>query len=204
MKYILGTKKQMTQIFTEEGRCIPVTIVQADPNIVTQIKTLEKDGYDAAQFACGIRKEKNISKAQKGHFKDMGNFAHVHENRVSEEEIDVQKGDSVNVSVFEEGDKVHITSVSKGKGFQGVVKRHGFHGGPRSHGQKHNERTGGSIGSGGVQRVIKGMKMPGRMGSDKITVKNLKIVKIDIDKNMLYVKGAVPGIPGSLVEIVGK
>ena len=182
MKYILGKKQKMTQIFNEEGAVVPVTTVQAGPVTVTQIKTLEKDGYDAVQV--------EYNKSRK-------------EYRSAEDSIDVKEGDTITVSNFEEGDKIRVIATSKGKGFQGVVKRHGFHGGPRTHGQKHNERAGGSIGAGGLQRVIKGMKMPGRMGSDRVTVKSLKIVKVDPDTNTLYIKGAIPGKPGSLVEIVG-
>lgn len=203
MKYILGKKHKMSQIFTEEGQVIPVTILQAGPVTVTQVKTLETDGYDAVQVAFGSRKEKNIAKAQKGHFKEMGNFEHVKENRTGEDASDVKVGDVINADVFSEGDVVNIRSVSKGKGFQGVVKRHGFAGGPRTHGNKHHERSPGSIGAGGVQKVIKGMRMAGRMGSDNVTVKNLKIVKVDTENNEIYIKGAVPGRTGTFVEIVG-
>lgn len=204
MKYILGTKDKMTQIFDEEGRVIPVTVLKTSPLTITQIKTLENDGYDAVQVGFGSKKEKNIAKPQQGQFKDMGNFAHVRENRVSEEEVgEIKVGDTIDIDVFAEGDKVSAQSVSKGKGFQGVVKRHGFHGGPRTHGQKHNERTGGSIGAGGLQRVIKGMKMPGRTGGETVTQKGLTVVKIDAENGQLYIKGAVPGRRGALIEVVG-
>ena len=204
MKYILGTKKNMTQIFDESGVVFPVTVVEALPTKVTQIKTLEKDGYDAVQVGSGEIKEKLVNKAQKGHVKDLGNFRFFKENRVSEDEAEAMKvGDAIEISNFEEGQKITVSSVSKGKGFQGVVKRHNFHGGPRSHGQKHTERSPGSIGAKGPATVFKGQKMPGRMGGDNISVKNLKIVKIDKENNIIYIKGAVPGRPGSLVEIRG-
>lgn len=201
MKYILGTKKQMTQIFDTEGRVTPVTAIQSGPVTVTQVKTLETDGYDAVQVGFGTRKAKNIAKPQLGHFKDLGNFAHVRENRISETELKV--GDVINVSTFAEGDLVDAKAVSKAKGFQGVIKRHSFAGGNRTHGNKHHERAPGSIGAGGLQRVLKGMRMGGRMGGDNITVKNLKVVKIDTDANIIYVKGAVPGKPGTLIELLG-
>lgn len=191
----------MTNVFDEDGIVYPVTVVNAGPLVVTQVKTLETDGYDSVQFGYGERKESNISKAVKGHTKDLGNFEALKENRVNE--TDLKVGDKVDVSAFEEGDKVTISSISKGKGFQGVVKRWNFAGGRRSHGNKHHERTPGSIGATGPQRVLKGLKMAGRMGSDRITVKNLKIVKVDKDTNQLYIKGAVPGKRGTLVEIRG-
>lgn len=204
MKYILGTKKNMTQIFDDSGEVFPVTMVEALPATVTQIKTLEKDGYDAVQIGSGEKKEKNVNKAQKGHVKDLGFFRFFKENKVSEDESSSLKvGDRVDLSNFEEGQKITISSISKGKGFQGVVKRHNFSGGPRTHGQKHTERSPGSIGAMGPATVFKGRRMPGRMGGDKISVKNLKIAKIDKENNIIYIKGAVPGRPGSLVEIKG-
>jgi large subunit ribosomal protein L3 len=201
MKFILGTKEEMTQIFDKEGVVHPVTIINAGPITITQIKESEKDGYDSVQVGYGERKEKNINKPLKGHFKDLGNFKYVKE---FEKFGDVNVGDKTDVSIFEEGDNVVVSAISKGKGFQGVVKRHNFSGGPRSHGQKHSERKPGSIGSTGPQRVFKGTRMAGRMGTDRITVKNLKIVQIDKENNRLFVKGAVPGRRGTLVEIVGK
>lgn len=201
MKFILGTKKGMTQVFNNEGRCFAATVLSAGPVVVTQVKTQEKDGYSAVQFGFGEKKEKNISKAQKGHTKDLGNFAHICEFRTETEET--QKGDKFDVTAFEVGDKITVTAESKGKGFQGVVKRHNFAGGPRSHGQKHSERAPGSIGSTGPQRVFKGTRMAGRMGGDKITVKNLKVLQVDKDTNTLVVSGAIPGKRGVLVEVKG-
>ncbi len=191
-KFILGTKEKMLQIFDEKGNSIPATLVNAGPIIAIQVKNKEKDGYEAVKFGFGVRKSKN--KKIKAH-------KHVKELRISDSGISA--GDNVDVSVFEEGDKVSVSGISKGKGFQGVVKRHGFHGGPRTHGQKHSEREPGSIGIGGIQRVLKGTRMAGRMGSDRTTVKNLKIVKIDKAENQLLISGALPGRKGTLLEIRG-
>ncbi len=200
MKYILGTKQKMSQIFDAQGNAHPVTVVSAGPVVVTQVKNKDTDGYDAVQVGYGTRRESRINKAQKGHFKELGNFAYTKEYRG---EAEVAVGDTVDLSSFTEGDKVKVTAISKGKGFQGVVKRHGFGGGRRSHGQKHSEREPGSIGIGGVQRVFKGTRMAGRMGSDTISVKNLTIVKIDSENNQIFIGGAVPGKTGTLVEIIG-
>jgi large subunit ribosomal protein L3 len=202
MKFILGTKEYMSQIFDDKDRVQPVTVIKAGPVVVTQVKTLESDGYDAIQVGFGEKKEKNIKKPQLGHFKKLGNFAHVVESQVSEEST-LNVGDVIKVDVFAEGEKVDAVSTSKSKGFQGVVKRHNFSGGPRTHGQKHNERTPGSIGAGGVQRVIKGMRMAGRMGGDRVTIKSIKIIKIDPALNLIYLRGAIPGRKGTLVELRG-
>lgn len=201
MKFILGKKGKMTQVYDEAGRVFPATIVNASPLTVTQVKTLETDGYDAVQVGSGARKEKNINKAQKGHFKDLGAFGTVREFRG--EVAETQKGDTIDVTAFEVGDKVSVQATSKGKGFQGVVKRHNFAGGPRTHGQKHSERAPGSIGATGPQRVFKGTKMAGRMGTDTVTVKNLKVLQVDKDTDTLLISGAIPGRPGTLVEIRG-
>ncbi len=192
----------MTQVFDESGTVFPVTVVKTSPNIVTFVKTKDRDGYEAIQVGFGVRKEKNINKAQKGHFKDLGNFEVMREIRTT----DVKNvGDALDLSQFVEGEKITVTAISKGKGFQGVVKRHGFHGGPRSHGQKHSEREPGSISGGNREggRVPKGMRMAGRMGGDSITVANLKVVQIDNEKGEILIKGALPGRRGTLVEIKG-
>ncbi|MFH0846323.1 MAG: 50S ribosomal protein L3 [Patescibacteria group bacterium] len=202
MKFILGTKENMTQIFDKDGVAFPVTVLKTEPVIVTQIKEKDKDGYIAIQVGYGQKHEKNVNKAQKGHFKDLGNFKYLKEFKVKEV-TSFKVGDSVDISIFAEGDKVTVSSMSKGKGFQGVVKRHGFAGGSRTHGQKHQERKPGSIGATGPQRVFKGLRMAGRMGSDRITTKNLKVVQIDRKNNQLLLKGAIAGRRGSLVEIVG-
>ena len=201
MKFILGVKENMTQIFDKEGAVHPVTVLNVGPITITGIKNQEKDGYDAVQVGFGERKEKNINKPLKGQLKDLGNFRRLKEFRLKEDDVKFKAGDKVDVSVFEEGDKVNVSSISKGKGFQGVVKRHGFHGGSRTHGQKHSEREPGSIGATGPQRVFKGTRMAGRMGSDRVTVNNLKIIRIDKENNQLFVKGAVAGRRGTLVEV---
>lgn len=202
MKFILATKGKMTQVFDADGVVHPATVLSAGPITAVQVKNQEKDGYSAVQFGYGEKKEKNIIKAQKGHYGDLGNFKHVRELRLEKDDETV-KGDKVDVTAFEVGDKISVSATSKGKGFQGVVKRYGFAGGPRTHGQKHSERAPGSIGSQGPQRVFKGKKMSGRMGSDRITVKNLKVLQINKDENILVVSGAIPGIKGGLVEIRG-
>jgi len=190
----------MSQVFDKNGKSLPVTLVKAMPNVVVQVKTVEKDGYVATQIGAGEKKAKNIKKPQRGHFKDLGNFRFLRESRLP---LDLKAGDKIEVSVFEEGDIVSVRGISKGKGFQGVVKRHGFHGGSRTHGQKHSEREPGSIGQTNMQRVMKGMRMAGRMGGEKVTVKNLKIAKIDKDQNIIAILGAVPGARGTLIEIKG-
>ncbi len=199
MKFILGTKQNMTQLFDEEGRVHPVTVLKTAPIVVTQVKTKEKDGYEAMQVGYGVKSAKRINKAQKGHYKEMGNFQTLMEvTGVTSPAV----GEKVESSI-EAGDTVTVSAISKGKGFQGVVKRHGFHGGPRSHGQKHSEREAGSIGSAGVQRVFKGLRMAGRMGGDRITVKNLTVVAFDKENGELFIRGAIPGRRGTLVEVRG-
>jgi large subunit ribosomal protein L3 len=204
MKAILGLKEKMTQIFGEDGSVHPVTVLKTGPVVVVQIKNKEIDGYNAIQVGFGERKEKRISRPQLGHFKKLGNFRYLKEFRSEELPAGLKVGDKIELSAFAEGDVVRITSFSKGKGLQGVVKRHGFAGGPRTHGQKHSEREAGSIGATGPQRVFKGTRMAGRMGGDRVTLKNVKIVGIDLEKNEIYLKGAVPGRRGTLVEIQGQ
>jgi large subunit ribosomal protein L3 len=206
MKFILAKKVNMTQIFGEDGAVQPATVLNVEPMTVSYIKTKEKDGYSAVQVGSGTRRDKNISKAVRGHLKGLGNMAVLKEFRVKDEFVsNFNRGDKISVDTFAVGDKVTVSAVSKGKGFQGVVKRHGFHGGPRSHGQKHSEREPGSIGGGGREggKVIKGMRMAGRMGGDRITVKNLKVLDINKENNEMLVSGAVPGRRGTLVEIRG-
>ena len=193
----------MSQIFDKDGNVIPVTLVRATPNIVLQMRTKEKDGYEAVQVGAGDRKLKNIKKPQRGHFKELGSLRYVREFRTSEK---LERGQKIDVSVFQEGDAVKVSGISKAKGFQGVVKRHGFHGAPASHGTKHAHREPGSIGGSGGRaggRVAKGMKMAGRMGGERVTMKNAKIAKVDVENNMLAIKGAVPGRRGTLLEIKG-
>lgn len=204
MKFILAKKVNMTQIFKEDGKVQPATILSAQPITVSQVKTKEKDGYTAVQIGTGSRREKNISKPVRGHLKDVGNLAVLKEFKMADVSA-FNKGDKISLKTFAVGDSINVSAISKGKGFQGVVKRHGFHGGPRSHGQKHSEREPGSIGGGGRSggKVIKGMRMAGRTGSDRITVKNLKVIGIDQENNIMLVSGAVPGRRGTLVEIRG-
>lgn len=200
MKFILGTKEKMTQFFAEDGNAYGATLITAGPIVVTQVKTTETDGYGAVQVGFGERREKLVKKPQKA----MGNFRHVREFRVANPS-DFAVGDSITIDkLFELGQEVTVVGTSKGKGFQGVVKRHGFAGGRRSHGQKHSEREPGSIGATGPQRVFKGTKMAGRMGSDRVTVKGLEILAIEPTTNTLLIKGAVPGRRGTLLEIVAK
>jgi large subunit ribosomal protein L3 len=193
MKAILGKKIGMTQIFAEE-KVVPVTLIQAGPCKVTKVRTTDKDGYTAVQIGYKQTKEGKVGKSAK-----LTPFASIVEFKNEEAEL----GNEFDVSVFEEGDNVQVSGISKGKGFQGGVKRHGMHGRNATHGVKHEERTIGSIGSAYPQRVIKGRKMPGRMGADRVTVKNLKIAKVDKEHNMLAIKGAVPGRRGTLLEIRG-
>ncbi len=191
----------MTQVYKGDD-IVPVTLIESGSNFVSQIKTKEKDGYEAIQLGFGARKEKNIKKPQRGHLKNLGNLRWLREFRVNNMEL--KPGDKIDVSTFAPGDKVNVVAISKGKGFQGVVKRHGFHGGPKSHGQKDRHRAPGSIGASWPQHVIKGMKMAGRMGGDKITVKNLEVVEVDKENNIIALKGAVPGRRGTLVRISGR
>ncbi len=201
-KYILGEKIQMTQYFDANGIAHAVTLVSATPVTVTQVKSVATDGYDAVQVSGGVRKEKNIAKPQRGHFGDLGNFRYSKEFLIEAQDLEsYARGNTLSIEQFAEGDMVRVSGISKGKGFQGVVKRHGFHGGRRTHGQKHSEREPGSIGAGGVQRVMKGMRMAGRMGSDRVTVRNLQIIAVDPKTNILVIKGALPGKRGTLLEI---
>ncbi len=201
----------MTQIFDVTGRAYPATVLSAGPVIVTQVKTMTTDGYNAIQVGFGEQKEQRLGKAVAGHLKAvvaagvLGNFRHMSEFRLSNEEVAKFKiGDRVDLSTFAEGDTVSVRSQSKGKGFQGVVKRHHFRGGPRTHGQKHSEREPGSINGGGrvgSGRVAKGKRMPGRMGGDQVTVQNLKVLQVCPETNELVLHGSLPGRKGALVSI---
>ena len=190
----------MTQIFRGDN-VIPVTLIESGPNFVIQVKTKEKDGYVAVQLGFGAKKEKNIKKPQRGHLKNLGNFRWLKEFRIDSSTSELKRGDEVKLTDFKSGDKVNVIAISKGKGFQGVVKRHGFHGGPKSHGQKDRHRAPGSIGASFPEHVIKGMRMAGRMGGDKVTVKNLEVVEVDSENNLIAIKGAIPGRRGTLVMI---
>ena len=203
MKFILGTKTGMTQVFTEDGRCHAATVLKVAPAMISQVKTTEVDGYDAVQLASGTQKEHRVSKAAKGHFGSAVAVAREFRARkgYNESTGGIEKGAALDASVFEAGDDVTVSAISKGKGFQGVVKRHKFAGGRRSHGQKHSEREPGSIGATGIARVLKGTRMAGRMGGDTIQVKGLKVLQVNAAENILVVSGAVPGRKGTLVEV---
>lgn len=192
----------MTEYFSEDGTVFPVTVVSAGPVTVTRVFEKTKDGYNSVQVGYGTQKKERLSKSQVGQMKG-GLYKNLKEFRLKPiDKTDVKEGDVINVSIFKEGDKLQVSSISKGKGFQGVVKRHGFHGGPRTHGQKHSEREPGSIGGGLRTHVPKGMRMAGRMGSDRITQKNLKVVFVDAANNLILIKGAITGKRGTLVEMV--
>lgn len=202
MKFILGTKKYMTEIFGADGTVAPVTLIEIGEEVVTQVKTKEKDGYSAIQVGFGSRKPSRLSKAVRGHLKGLGDLRFLKEYRVSEIG-DLKRGDKVSADIFKAGDFVNVSAISKAKGFQGVVKRHGFAGGSRTHGQKHSEREPGAIGGGGRAggRVVKGMRMPGRMGGRRTTVRNLKVIEVNPAERTLWLRGAVPGVRGALLQI---
>lgn len=203
MSGIIGKKIGMTSIFNEEGVNIPCTVVEAGPCVVTQVKTSEKDGYSAVQLAFGERKEKNTPAALKGHFKKAGTTPKRLVMEFSDFEKELNVGDVVTVEILTEGTFCAVIGTSKGKGFQGVVKRHGFSGvGGQTHGQHNRLRAPGSLGaSSWPSRVFKGMRMAGRMGTDRVKVKGLKVIKVFPDKNYILVTGSVPGHNGSIVFI---
>jgi large subunit ribosomal protein L3 len=201
MKFILGQKVGMSQMFDKDGKVVPVTLISAGPCEVLQIKNKERDGYCAVQFGFEkIEKQNRIKKPQA-----KKPFKFVNENRETEETIkNFELGKKIDVTIFQEGDEVKVSGISKGKGFQGVVKRYGFKGRLSvSHGTKHELRTPGATGSSVPEHVNKGRRMAGRMGSERVSVKNLKIEKVDLENNLLVVKGAVPGRRGTLLEIRG-
>jgi len=197
MKFILGKKVGMTQVFLPNGEVVPVTRVVAGPCTVVLVKD------QAVQLGFGEKKEWRLNKPQAGHLKDLAKVEFLKEFDI-EKTDGVSRGDLILADTFAEGDTVEVTGMSKGKGFVGVVKRHHFGGGPASHGHKDNLRAPGSIGAGGVQRVFKGMRMAGRMGGDQVTVKNLKIVKVDTANNEIFIKGALPGGRNALVMVLGE
>lgn len=194
MNFILGKKLGMTQVFDENGEAFPVTLVEAGPCKVTEVKNKDRDGYEAVQLGFEELNEKKAGKSKR-----TKPYRHLKEVRGS---FDISPEDTISVDAFSEGDKVQVKGTSKGKGFEGVVKRWGFKGAAtKTHGTKHNERKPGSIGSMFPQRVFKGKKMPGRMGTNKITVKNLKVVSVDPEKNLMAIKGALPGKNGGILMI---
>lgn len=201
MKFLLGKKIGMSQTFDEKGNVIPLTWIEAGPCFITQIKTIEKDGYKAIQIGFE-KKTKNIKKTEKGK-----EYRYLKECRLKNDIFFNKKykewkiGEVIDNSIFQSGEKIKISGISKGKGFQGVVKRWGFRGASKTHGTKHMLRKPGSLGATDPERVFKGKKMAGRMGEERVTVKNLKIIEIDKEKNLLGIKGAVPGKKGTLLEI---
>ena len=201
MKAIIGKKVGMTQIFDEKGYVIPVTVIEAGPCLVAQVKSEETDGYNAVQLGFGEVKDKHINKPEKGHFEKSKLSAKKHLREFRADSIYVKVGDEVKADVFEAGDKIDVQGTSKGKGVQGVIKRHGQHRGPMGHGSMYHRRP-GSMGSTSTPgRVFKGKKLPGHMGVQTVTIQNLDVVRVDMDKNVLLVKGSVPGPKGAILKI---
>ncbi len=199
---IYGKKLGMTQIFSDDDRAVPVTVIQAEPNTVVQVKTNESDGYNAVQLGFGTIKEKKVNKPMAGHFKKQGTDAvrYLREVRV-EDATEFKTGDKVTVTDFAEAKKVDVTGTSKGKGFAGVMRRYNFKGGPGGHGA-HFHRAPGSVGQCATpSRVFKGLRLPGHMGCDTVTTKNLEVVRVDADQNLILIKGAVPGGKNAMVRI---
>ena len=200
-KAILGKKIGMTQIFDERGAAIPVTVIEAGPCTVVQVKTKDADGYEAVQLGCGEVKEKKLIRPMKGHFTKANVTPKKHLREFRLEEISYNVGDEIKADIFTAGESVDVTGTTKGKGFQGVIKRHGQARGPMGHGSMYHRRP-GSMGSTSTPgRVFKGKNLPGHMGVETVTVQNLEIVKVDLDKNVLLIKGSVPGNKGAILKI---
>lgn len=201
-KGLIGKKVGMTQIFDEKGMIIPVTVIEAGPCVVSQVKTVETDGYNAVQLGFGEVKTHKVNKPKAGHFAKANVEAKKHLREFRLEDVsNVKVGDEVKADTFEQGEKIDVQGISKGKGFQGVIKRHGQHRGPMGHGSMYHRRP-GSMGSTSTPgRVFKGKKLPGHMGVQKITIQNLEIIKVDMDKNVLLVKGSVPGPKGAILKL---
>ena len=196
---IIGKKLGMGQVFADDGKVEALTAIEAGPCVVTQVKTTDKEGYNAAQL--GFGESKRLNSPQKGHLKKLGNFRHLQEFRLADTKK-IKVGDKIDVSLFKEGDLVNITGVSKGKGFAGVIKRHHFAGGPKTHGQSDRHRAPGSIGATtSPGRVLKGMRMAGHMGNSRVTVRHLRVYKADPERNLLLIRGAVPGAKNGLLLI---
>ena len=204
MKGIIGKKVGMTQVFDERGDVIPVTVIEAGPCYVTQVRSAKRDGYTAIQLGFGETKPRRLTRGQLGHLQrnNLPALRYLREFRIREGEPDVEEGQQINADVFEVGDRVDVIGKSKGRGFQGTIKRHGFRRQPKTHGQSDRERAPGSIGAGSTPgRVIKGMRMAGRMGNDRITMQNLEVVVVDADKNLIAVRGSIPGTNGGIVML---
>ena len=203
MKAILGKKVGMTQVFNESGEAVPVTVIEAGPCYVTQVKTVEKDGYRAAQLGFEEVEARKLAGGEKGHLNRNGlpPLRHLREVPLSADD-DIEEGDRIQADVFEVGDYVDVVGISKGRGFAGGVKRYGFAGGPKTHGQSDRHRAPGSIGgTTHTSKVWKGQRMPGRMGNERVTAQNLRVEMVDPERNLLAVHGSVPGARGGLVEI---
>ncbi len=201
---LMAKKIGMTQVFRQDGRPVPVTLVQAGPCVVTQIKSQEKDGYESVQL--GFGPAKRLNKPLRGHLGRLGLFRHLREFPAETLE-DLQVGQQIKADLFQVGDRVNVVGTSKGRGFAGTMKRHGFHGGPRTHGQSDRARAPGSIGANTFPgRVLKGKRMAGHMGDERVTVKNLEVVQVDPERDLLAIKGGVPGAPNGLIMIykIGK
>ncbi|MCD6163078.1 MAG: 50S ribosomal protein L3 [candidate division Zixibacteria bacterium] len=204
MKTLFGFKIGMTRVFDEIGNMVPVTVIQAEPQHVIGIKTKDKDGYNALKIGFGEIRKKLVKKPVAGQFKEAGiePRRHIREIR-TESDVDSKIGDAINVDIFAAGEKVNVTGISKGLGFQGTVRRHGFKGGPKTHGQSDRLRAPGSIGQSSYpSRVWKGMKMAGHMGNEKVTTKKLLINSVEPEHNLILIRGAIPGKPGGLLKIV--
>ena len=200
-KTLIGRKVGMTQIFDEQGKVIPVTAIEAGPCTVVQVKTVQTDGYNAVQLGFGDIKEHKVIKPVKGHYtkSNLTPKKHLREFRVNE--LDVKVGDELKADVFVAGDKLDIQGTSKGKGFQGVIKRHGQSRGPMRHGSMYHRRPGSMGPTSTPGRVFKGKKLPGHMGSETVTIQNLEVVRVDLDKNVVLVKGSVPGVKGAILKL---
>ena len=200
-KALIGKKVGMTQIFDESGKAIPVTVIEAGPCTVVQVKTKDADGYEAIQLGFGEVKEAKVIKPKKGHFKKANVAPKKHLREFRLEEISYNVGDEIKADIFAQGESVDITGTTKGKGFQGVIKRHGQSRGPMGHGSMYHRRP-GSMGSTSTPgRVFKGKKLPGHMGMEQVTIQNLEVVRVDLDKNVILVKGSVPGNKGAILKI---
>lgn len=201
-KAILATKVGMTQVFSEDGVLTPVTVLQAGPCVVTQVKTVENDGYNAVQVGYADKRENLVNKPEKGQFAKAGVACkrYVREFRF-EDAASYTLGQEIKADIFAAGDKIDVTAISKGKGFAGGIKRHGLHTGPKTHGSKYHRHAGSNGSASDPSRVFKGKKMAGRMGADQITVQNLEIVRVDVENNVILVKGAVPGPKKALVTL---
>jgi large subunit ribosomal protein L3 len=204
MKGIIGKKVGMTQVFDESGNVTPVTVIEAGPCFVTQIRNAERDGYMAIQLGFGEARPQRLTKGQLGHLQrnNLPALRYLREFRIRNGDIDVEEGQQINADVFEIGERVDVIGKSKGRGFQGTIKRHGFHRQPKTHGASDRVRAPGSIGAGSTPgRVIKGMRMAGHMGDKRVTIQNLEVVVVDPEKNLIAVKGSVPGANGGIVMI---